>query len=116
MSDLLGEIEWYRGDSYPIEATIKNKETGVVIDITGYSFILTVDTLKKPEDATTKVFSITGVLDADPTMGKVSFTPTVSNTDIDPGKYYYDVQMTDSSGHIRTIAKDIWTILQDISK
>jgi len=116
MSELIGIIEWYRGDSYPLELTIKNKSDGEVIDLTGYSFILTVDTLKTPPDDTTKVFEVAGVLDADPSTGKVSFTPTTTDTNIDPASYYYDVQMIDSSGHIRTIAKNKWKLLQDITK
>lgn len=116
MATLIGEIEWYRGDSYPLELTVKDANTKEVIDITGYSFILTIDTLKEPPDNTTKVFSVNGVLNVDPTTGKVSFTPTALNTAIDTGSYYYDVQMTDASIHIRTIAKNKWKILQDITK
>ena len=116
MATLIGDIEWYRGDSYPLELTIKDKTSGLVIDLTGYSFLLTVDTLKEPPDDTTKVFDVIGVLDGDPTTGKVSFTPTAIQTAIDPAGYFYDVQMTDASNNIRTIAKNKWKILQDISK
>ncbi|RKZ36690.1 MAG: hypothetical protein DRQ49_17500 [Gammaproteobacteria bacterium] len=116
MATLIGEISWYRGDSYPLELTIKDKDSGSVIDLTGYSFILTVDTLKTPPDDTTKVFNVSGVLDGDPTTGKVSFTPSAIQTDIEPASYYYDVQMTDASSNIRTIAKNKFKILQDITK
>jgi len=116
MSSLIGEIEWYRGDSYPLELTIKNAATSAVIDITGYSFILTIDSLEKPPDDTTKVFEVTGDLDSDPTTGKVSFTPTALNTDQEPATYFYDVQMTDASSNIRTIAKNKWKMRQDITK
>jgi hypothetical protein len=112
----LGEITWYRGDSYPIELTIKDASTSAVIDITGYSFLLTVDSLAEPPDDTTKVFEVAGVLDADPTTGKVSFTPTSVNTDLAATTYYYDIQMTDISSNIRTIAKNKWKISQDITK
>lgn len=116
MANLIGEITWYRGDSYPLELTIKDKATGLVIDITGYSFILTIDSLDKPPDDTTKQFDVVGVLDSDPTTGKVSFTPTNVDTDLEPATYFYDVQMTDASSNIRTIAKDKWKLKQDISK
>jgi len=116
MANLIGEIDWYRGDSYPLELTIKDKATGMVIDITGYSFLLTVDTLQSPPDDTTKVFDVVGVLNGDPTTGKVSFTPTVTDTNKTPGSYFYDVEMTDASSNIRTIAKSKWKMLQDISK
>ncbi len=116
MATLIGELEIYRGDSYPLELTIKDKATKTVIDLTGYSFLMTVDTLQDPPDDSTKVFEITGVLDVDPTTGKVVFTPTALQTAIDPETYFYDVQMIDSSSNIRTIVKDKLKILQDITK
>jgi len=113
---LIGNIEWFRGDSYPLELTIKDKETSLALDLTGYTFKLTIDSLKEPPDATTKVFEVDGVLDIDPTTGKVVFTPSAIQTAIAPGNYFYDVQMTDISSNIRTIVKDKWNIKQDISK
>jgi len=118
MATIMGSVEFYRGDSYPLELTIKNKETKELIDLTGYSFLLTVDSLKTPIDALTKVFEVAGVVDPDQVVstGKVTFTPTEVQTDITTKKYFYDVQMTDASAHIRTIVKDTFTILQDITK
>ena len=112
----LSDITWYRGDSYPIEITIKDGDE-VAIDITGYSFLMTVDSKKDPPagDAT-KIFEVVGVLDADPTTGKVSFTPSASDTDISKATYYYDIQMTDASSNIRTIVKNKFKIVQDITK
>lgn len=118
MADLIGAIEWYRGDSFPLELTIKDKATSEAIDISGYTFSLTVDTLTAPPDNTTKVFEVSGVVDGDQATntGKVSFTPTAENTDLTPTTYFYDVQMIDGSGNIRTIAKNKWKISQDITK
>ncbi len=115
MAELIGEIEWYRGDSYPLEITIKNAKTKAVIDITGYSFILTVDSLKDPPDDSTKIFDVAGVLPA-PTTGVVTFTPPSVDTNFAAGNYYYDIQMTTLGGDIRTIAKFKWKQTQDISK
>jgi len=115
MSELIGDIEWYRGDSYPLTLTIKSKSTKQAIDITGYAFKLTVSSTKDPPDDSTKLFDVDGDLD-EPTEGKVVFTPTATNTDFVPGTYYYDIQMTDINSNIRTIAKYKWKQLQDISK
>ncbi len=112
----LGDIEYYRGDSYPIELTIKNNGTQEVIDITGFSFILTVDSLREPRDETTQIFTTTGIIDADPSTGKVSFTLSSSQTNLSSKTYYYDIQMIDTDGNIRTIAKNQLQILQDITK
>ena len=112
----LDDITWYRGDSFPIELTIKDKATGNAVDITGYAFKLTVDELQDPPDTSTKKFSVDGVLDGTPSTGKVAFTPSTTDTAILPADYYYDVQMTDASSNIRTIAKYKFTISQDITK
>lgn len=115
---LLGEITWFRGDSYPIELTIKDKATSEAIDISGYAFLMTVNTEKDPIDETAQIFQVVGEIDADQitNKGKITLTPTAVNTDLSNGTYYYDVQMTDSSGNIRTIAKDKFKISQDITK
>ncbi len=113
---VIGDIEWYRGDSYPLELSLKNKSDGLPIDITGYTFVMTVDTKSSPPDDTTKVFSTPGVISGDPTLGKVTFTPSPANTSIAPAGYYYDIQMTDAGGNIRTIAKFKFKVVQDISK
>jgi hypothetical protein len=110
------EIEWYRGDSYPKGYVITDIDTQLPIDITGYSFKFTVDSRKNPTDETTKIFQVVGAPDIDPTTGKVTFTPSPSHTDIAPGSYYYDIQMIDPSLHIRTIRKDKFKVVQDITK
>ncbi len=116
MSEILKTIKMYRGDSYPIVITISDSSTGSAIDITGYSFKLTVNSDQNPTSTANQQFTVDGVLDADPTTGKVSFTPTTTDTDITPGNYFYDIEMTDASGNVKTIAKSSFTISQDITK
>ena len=116
MADLIGDIDWFRGDSYPLTLTIKNKKTKEVIDITGYSFILTVDSEKDPVNTSTKIFSVVGVLSDTPINGVVTFTPSALATNFINNMYYFDIQMTDASGNIRTIAKYKWKQSQDITK
>jgi len=116
MSEILKTLRMYRGDSYPISITISDSETGLAIDITGYSFKLTVNSDQNPTSITNQKFTVVGILDSDPTTGKVSFTPTSLNTDISPATYYYDIEMTDASNNIKTIAKSTFIILQDITK
>lgn len=117
MSNPLKKVTMFRGDSYPLELTIKNKATGDAVPLTGFSFIMTVTTIKDPPDDTTVKFTVIGVIDPDQVanMGKVTFTPTTDNTD-EIGKFFYDVQMTNASGHIRTIAKNNFDITQDNTK
>lgn len=108
------EITRHRGDTYADEITIKNKKTSKPIDITGYTFILTVDSKRDPIGASTRKYSITGAI-VNPTMGKVEFTPTEEQANL-VGTFYYDIQMIDNMGRKRTIALDRYTYLQDITK
>jgi hypothetical protein len=106
------DIERKRGDTYPIEITVLSD--GVALDITGASFLLTVDPAKEPTDATNNLCQLTGVITDAPT-GAVSFTPTANQMDA-VGKYFFDIQMTDASGAIRTIDAGKFVLKQDITK
>ena len=115
MSNILEDILWMRGDSYPLPMVVSSKATKQIIDITGYTFVLTVDENQDPEDDTTQVFSVDGVIE-DALGGKVSFTPSETDTDFAKGGYYYDIQMVDTSGNKKTIIKAKWKHDQDITK
>lgn len=110
----MAEIKVYRGDSFPFIYTLKDKTTGLPINITDWEFTLTVSKEKDPVDETTKKFSVDAVI-VDAANGKFSFLPTeVNNSEV--GKFFFDIQYTNPSGHKRTIAKDKYTVSQDIGK
>lgn len=108
MAELLGDLDWRRGDSYTITLTIKDKSVtpSEAIDISGYSFKMTCNSEQDPTDETNQQFQVIGVVDPDQVTnkGKVSFTPTANDTDLAKATYFYDVEMTDGSGNIRTIS------------
>jgi hypothetical protein len=118
----MATIEYYsttpivmaRGDSYPIIRTVKDKKTKLPMNLTGWTFIMTVDALEDPPDETTNLFEVSGIIDDDPLTGMVSFTPNSLQT-TPVGEYFYDVEMRKASV-VRTIAKGKFTIWQDISK
>lgn len=103
-----------RGDTFPIRFQIKD-ENGAPIDITSFSFRLTVDPSSDPPNADNNLFELTGSLD-DLLNGIFSFAPSAVQADQPPNTYFYDVEMTDASGGIRTIIADVWVVPQDISK
>lgn len=111
------DLTFYRGDTYPVEYTIKDKTTGLAINITGYTFTMTVNADKDPPgtDTTNQLFTVPGSI-TDAGNGKVEFTPTSTNTDQEAGTYYYDVQMVDGSGNIRTVVKAKFKVTYDITK
>jgi len=105
-------IERKRGDTYPMHFTIKSN--GVPLDITSCAFKLTVDPQKDPVDAVNNLFSLTGVLES-PLTGLVRFdVGTLQANHL--GKFFYDLQMIDAAGYIRTIEKDKFNFVQDITK
>ena len=108
------DISRVRGDTYPFVFTVQDSD-GSAIDITGFTFTLTVDPEESPVDAANNLFALTGsvLVGAD---GTVEFQPTTEQSDQEPAGYYYDLQMTDLSTDIRTIAKGAWTVVQDITK
>lgn len=108
-------ITMYRGDSYPITLTLTDGSTKLPIDLTGCSLMMTWDTLQDPPDDSTKIAEIVGVLDATPTSGKVTFTPSITDT-ATVGVFYYDVQSTDADGNVRTVVKSTVTVKMDITK
>ena len=103
-----------RGDTYADEFTVKSEITGEAIDISGYSFLLTLNTEKNPVNEDDQVYQLTGsIVDAE--NGIVGFSPSAVEADL-VGTFYYDVQLTDPSGKIRTIEKDKYKYVQDITK
>ncbi len=118
MANLIGDIVYSRGDSYAIVLWLKDKNTGEFIDITGYTFLLTVDPDKAPEDDTHNVFQLVGLVDPDQetNKGKFSFKPTEEQSN-SVGKLYYDIQFVDPDGNKRTFVKGFkFTLDQDITK
>jgi hypothetical protein len=106
------DIERKRGDTWPIEITVN--ADSVPLDVTGTSFILTVDPSKAPTSNTTNLFQLNGVVTNGPN-GRVAFTPTPSQVDR-VGKFFYDIQMTDGTGAKRTVAEGKFILTQDITK
>ena len=103
-----------RGDTYADEFLVKSKATGRPIDITGYTFLLTVDPSKVPTSDATNAYQIAGTI-LSATDGRVEFAPSPVQADR-VGVYYFDVQMVDGAGRKRTIDSGKYKYEQDITK
>jgi len=114
MAIIYHSIERYRGDTYANIFQIKDSN-GDPIDITNYTFKMTVNTERYPQDETTQLYQVVGVL-VSPLSGTVKFAPNSTQADQDPGTYYFDVQMTDDQGAIQTVAVGKLRFYQDITK
>ena len=111
----MSDLKRYRGDTAADEFRIRNESTGAALDISGYTFVLTVSTLENPPDSTAELYSIVGAI-TDAANGVVEFAPSAAQADQKPTTYYYDVQMTTAGGKIKTIAKGKYIYTQDITK
>lgn len=109
MTDNDTRVIYYRGDSYAKEFTIRDEETGDPINITGYDFVLEVDSHKTPIDGSTFKFTTTGSI-INALNGIVSFTPSSVNNDLKEGTYYYKLKMSAGSV-IRTAIRDKYMII-----
>ena len=99
-----------RGDTAPFGFEIVDS-AGSPVDLTGKSYLFTVNTLEDPPDATTQVMQITGSVSSN----VVSIN--MSTTEADQlGELFYDLQETDGSGAIFTLAKGKMEFKQDITK
>lgn len=107
-------ISRYRGDTIPDEFTVTDS-SGAAVNITGFTFRMTLDELSNPPDATTKLVEIVGVI-TDAANGVVEFAWSALNADQAPGGYYYDIEMTDALSRVQTLTIGRYTFVQDISK
>lgn len=99
-----------RGDTQPFGFNILNAD-GTAATIAGFSYLFTVNTESDPVDDTNEVFSLAGVISGN----TVSVTLSALQAD-QLGVLFYDLQETDGSGLIRTIAKGEVEWVQDITK
>lgn len=108
------DIARARGDTFSFTFVVKESD-GTPIDVTGFSFFLTVDPAEDPPDPSGNLFTLNGVITDGP-AGKVTFTLSAVEADQPPSDYFFDVQMVDLAAAIRTIVKGGWTVQQDITK
>lgn len=106
-------ISRYRGDTYSDKFTITNTD-GSPMDITGFSFKMTLNSNPYPTDNSTQLYQLIGSI-TDAVNGVVEFSPTALQAN-NVGKFRYDVQMTDDLGVIKTIQLGCYTYLQNITK
>ena len=110
----MSDLERIRGDTYADEFTLRDSTTKQPIDITDYSFYLTLSSEKNPADESSQIYQIAGTI-VDAINGKVEFSPTEQQAN-QLGSFYYDIQMVDGIGRIRTIVKAKYKYTQDITK
>jgi hypothetical protein len=112
--DATKTICWGRGDSNA-KGFVRQDSAGIAIDVSGFSFKLTVNSEKDPANTDNQQFTIAGVL-VDAVNGQISFAPTITDTDIAPDTYFYDIEQIDAGGGKATLIIGKCLIVQDITK
>ena len=103
-----------RGDTNPFTFTIVDEDDAVV-NITGFSYLLTVDPSESPVDASGNLFGLVGTVTDGPN-GVVEFGMSLAQSDQTPQVYFHDTQQTDGSSNVTTVARGRFEIQQDITK
>lgn len=76
--------------------------------------VITIHFRKKPLDnAYYEMISPADILISDPTNGIFIVNPGIIN--YDAGKYYYDIEIDNQAGEVKTYIKGVLNVLQDIT-
>jgi hypothetical protein len=108
------DITRKRGDTAKLMSYITYGDDGSAVDISGCTFLLTVDPSKAPVDATNNLFQLVGQV-IDSAGGEVAYPISEEQAD-QVGRYYFDEQMTNPDGEILTIDSGKIKFTQDITK
>jgi hypothetical protein len=109
---MANEISIYRGDTQTITVTVK--ENGTIKDLTSYTMRMTVKNDPQSLDAEALISKTATI--AAPATGIGVFTLSGTDTTLNAGNYYYDVQINKSTTDIKTLFVSTFTILQDVTR
>lgn len=108
------DIKYTRGDTIPMKFQLVD-ELDAAINVSGFTFLMTVDPEDEPEDTANNLFQLSGVI-TDAVAGEFQFAPTAVQSDQEIEVFHHDIQMIDGATKIKTIAKGKFEILPDITK
>jgi hypothetical protein len=115
MTDTNDSIKVIRGDTPTITVTVKDS-TGTVVDLTNYTMKFTVKRSTADTNANAVIGPVTMTI-ASPTTGIGTTTLTVTHTDLPPRKYFYDVQINNSTTAVHTVVGPAtFEIVDDVTK
>lgn len=107
------QILRYRGDTDADAFLVFDDATGEAIDISGCTFKMALATVNNPNGVEDYVYTLYGVVE-DPVSGIVYFSPTVEQSD-QIGFFYYDMELDDNKGLIKTLISSSYVYKPDIT-
>ena len=101
-----------RGDDVTLNTTFTD-EDGDVVDISSANLIFTI----KEEVDSTAVLSktVASGLHTSPALGITEINLTHTETNIDAGDYYYDIQLTFGNGNVNSVEYGKIIVIPDIT-
>jgi hypothetical protein len=116
-------FEKRRGDTKDISIRLKDATSGANVDVTGYTALLTINTVKDPNPDVSpavgeQIFQAVGTPNSPGTDGilRFDFANFGGSPYVPVGSYFYDVQVTDAIGEIFTPLIGKFVVKQDITK
>lgn len=110
------KVKITRGDTAGLKVTVTNKVTGVIFNLTGYTMRLTVKKSPSQPDSEALIGPVTCTIDT-PASGIGIANLSTSDTDVEGGVWWYDVQISDGTNNytVQEPIKD-FTVIDDITK
>lgn len=105
-----------RGDTRTVNLTFLESDGTTPVDLTGGTVYFTVNSSSDPADDTSKAFQKTATSFTDATAGQHTFTLTHSDTNIDPGTYWYDSQFVDAVGNYLSSYRGKFIVESDVTR
>jgi hypothetical protein len=109
----MNKLTIIRGDDVTIPVTFTDSD-GDPINLTGCTVFFTVKN-EKSDDDDDAVISKSVTSHTTPASGITQVVLTHTDTDIDPGSYYWDLQIKDSAGKIQSTQVAQFEVIQDIT-
>ena len=106
-------IDVVRRDDHTVSLEVTYSD-GTAYDLTGSTVYFTVKANLTDTDANAKIQK-TVTSHSDPANGITSITLSKTDTNIDAGDYYWDLQIKESGGDIHSVRYGIFRIIQDIT-
>jgi hypothetical protein len=110
--------DFYRGDTRKIKVTVKDSETQQPISVDGGKLTVTFKKTATALDADADLQVVVNTTEADPLnpTGEILVTLSHTDTEIEPGTYFYDFQFVSATGEVTTILAGKVKVLTDITR
>ncbi len=105
-----------RGDNHDIVVTFYESDGTTPINLTGGTVYFTANSSSAPETDVGAAITKTVTSHTTPASGVTTIRLTSGDTNIEPGEYYYDVQLVDEDGNVLSSRQNKLIIKADITR